>query len=322
MALDSFEKISAMSQKAPKSQPKPKKEKKVVFKGRDVTFPVRAYPSFYLGLVSSDCTFNYWNWDLKLRDISSDPDLTNKPITLNLGITEVGGSLNRQVSFSGNADFRTNMQQRFGANFNGKGFPLNVGNKFDKVGISGLAGVTAINFDLKGYADGGFSTGGDVNIINARLLDPKGTIAEAAASAVSEVGHIDLGIEYVHKTGQSDVFKINSNIVELLANALKKIASAYAQKAMQEIEKVLRERINQYIDGRFVSKDQVDLLLRTARGDKTAVDELRNSLNGKQRELEQKLKTLEDEAKKQAQQAAKDVIQGNKPSIQAPKLPF
>jgi len=314
IALDSFQKISAMSKKSTKSQPKPKKEKKAAFKGRDVIYPTRTYPAFYLGLMSSDCTVNSWNWDFKLNDLSSDPDLTNKPISLVLGIKEAGGSLGRQVAFSGNADFRTNTQQRFGAKIDGSGFPVNVGNQFDKVGINGLAGVTKINFLLNGYTDGGFDTNGGINILNARLLDPKGTIAEATAMAVSEVGHIDLGINYIHKIGQSDVFKINSNLADLLANALKKITSAYVQKAMQEVERILRDKINDYIGDRLGSKEQVDLLLKAAKGDKSAVDQLKNS-------LDQKIKALEDQAKKQGQQAVQDALQGKQPSIQVPSLP-
>ncbi|MDR2941691.1 MAG: hypothetical protein LBV17_03770 [Treponema sp.] len=329
IALDAFEKLNAMSKKLPKSQPKPKKQKKAAFKGRDVNFPVVSYPKFYLGLLSSDFTLNSWNWDLKLREVSSDPDLTNKPVSLDFGVTETGGSLSRKVSFAGNADFRTNTQQRFGAKINGNGFPVNIGNQFDKVGISGLAGVTAFNFDLNGYTDGGFSTGGDVSVLNARLLEPKGTIAEAAAIAVSDAGHIDLGIEYIHKNGESDVFKINTNIADLLVKALKKAASEYAKKAMQEIERVVRERINEYIDGKFASKEQVDTLLKIAKGDKAAIDQMKNSLTSKQNELEQKIKGIadealqqaKDEAKKQGQQAVQDALQGKQPAIQAPSLP-
>jgi len=319
IALNAFEKINNESKKLPKSQPKPKKQKKAVFKGRDVIYPTRLYPKFYLGLLSSDCTVNFWNWDLKLRDVSSNPDLTDKPILLNLGITETGGSRSKQVSFSGNADFRTNTQQRFGANINGKGFPVNLGNQFNNIGINGIAGVSAVNFTINGYTDGGFSTQGDINILNASLLDPKGTIAEAAAIAISDAGHIDLGIKYVHNIGQSDEFKVTSNIADLFAKALKKIASAYVQKAMQEIEGVLREKINGYIEGRFSSKDQVDTLMKTAKGDRAAIDQLKNSLTNKQNELEKKVK---DEAAKQGQQAAQDAVQGKTPTIKAPALKF
>jgi len=114
------------------------------------------------------------------------------------------------------------------------------------------------------------------------------------------------------------VFKINSNIAELLANALRRIAAAYVQKAMQEIERILREKINEYIGGRFVSKEQVDLLFNAAKGDKAAVDQLKNQLASKQNELEQKIKEIEDEAKRQGQQAVQDALQGKQPSIQLP----
>jgi len=318
MALNAFEKINNEAKKLPKSQPKPKKQKKAAFKGRDVIFPTRLYPKFYLGLLSSDCTVNFWNWDIKLKDVSSDPDLTNKPILLNLGITETGGSLNRQVAFSGNADFRTNTQQRFGANLNGKGFPVTLGNQLENIGITGLAGVSAVDFTINGYTDGGFSAQGDINILNARLLDPKGTIAEAAAIAISDAGHIDIGIKYAHNIGKSDEFKITSNIIDLFANALKKLASAYVQKAMQDIERALREKINSYIEGRFASKDQVDTLMKTAKGDSAAIDQIKNSLTSKQNELEQKVK---DEVTKQGQQAVQDAIQGKMPSIEKPSLP-
>jgi uncharacterized protein (TIGR03545 family) len=332
IGLDALEKLNAQAKKLPKSDPKPKKEKKpkrVAFKGRDVIFPVAAYPAFFLGLLSSDFTVNSWNWDLKLREVSSNPDLTKKPVSLDFGITETGGSLNRMVSFSGNADFRTDASQRFGANINGSGFPLSIGNNFEKIGISGMAGVTALNFGVKGYTNGGFSSAGDISVLNPNLLEPKGTIAEAVAMAVSDAGHIDLGIEYVHNIGESDIFKIKTNIADLITQALKKLAAAYVQKAMQEIERLVREKISEYIEGKFASKEQVDLLLRTAKGDKAAVDQLKNSLTAKQNELEQKIKGIadealqqaKDEAARQAQQAAQDALQGKQPTIQVPSLP-
>jgi uncharacterized protein (TIGR03545 family) len=314
IGLDALEKLNAQSKKQPKSQPKPKKQKKVPFKGRDVIFPTAAYPAFYMGLLSSDCTVNSWNWDVKLKDVSSDPDLTKKPVSLDFVANETGGSLTRRMSFSGNADLRTDASQRFGANLKGGGFPLSVGNNFDKIGISGMAGVTALNFDAKGYTNGGFSTAGDIRVLNASLLEPKGTIAEAVAEAVSDAGNIDLGIEYIHNIGESDIFRIKSNLADLLARALKKLASAYAQKAMQEIERVVRERISQYIEGKFASKDQVDMLLKTARGDMAAVDQLKNSLNSKQNELEQKIKGI-------AEDAAKQALQDKLPAIPVPSLP-
>jgi uncharacterized protein (TIGR03545 family) len=328
VALEVLGKLRDQASASPKTE-KPKKEEKVAFKGRDVIFPLRAYPQFYLGILASDFTLDAWNWAFDLRDVSSNPDLTGKPVSLDLGLTESGGNLNRKVAFKGSADFRTNPVERYNALVSGSGFPLSLGNQLSKVGINGFQGETAFAVNMSGRTDGGFSTGGDVKISQARLVDPKGIIAEAADTAIRQADLINLGIQYNHWVNQKDEFKITTNLLELLAQAIKNIVQAYAKKAMDEIERVLREKIAQYIDGKFVSKEEVDALFKIARGDKAAVDTLRNSLNNKKNEFEQRVKNmaseaaqqLKDEASQQGQKAAQDLMQGNQPSLQTPSLP-
>jgi uncharacterized protein (TIGR03545 family) len=327
-ALEVLEKIKAMADKLPKTE-KPKKEPKVVFKGRDVIFPVTAYPKFYLGILASDFTLNTWKWAFDLRDVSSNPDLTNKPVTLTLDLTEQGGSLQRQAGFKGSADFRTNPKERFNAAVNGNGFQANIKNHFDQLGISGFSGETAFSLAVAGQTSGAFLAGGGVNIYSAMLLEPKGTLAQAADEAVSQAGQIDLGIQYAHHVDANDEFKITTNIAELIAQAVRRTAEAYAKKAMDEIERALRDRISQYIDGRFVSKEDVDALFAIARGDRAAVDQLKNSLTNKKNEFEQKLnqatQQVKEEATQQTKQAVNDLLQGQTPSTPTlpniPKLP-
>jgi uncharacterized protein (TIGR03545 family) len=325
-ALETFEKLKAQSEAKPKTE-KPKKEPKVVFKGRDVNFPLRAYPKFFLGILASDFTLDTWNWAFDLRDISSNPDLTGRPVSLALGLTESGGSLARAVNFKGSADFRTNPPERFNALLSGSGFPVKLGDKLNKVGINGFSGETAFSVNMSGRTDGGVSAGGDVKISQAQLIDPSGLLAQAVDTAIREAGRIDLGIQYIHHADQKDEFKLNTNIADLIALALRRTAEAYAKKAMEEIEKALRDRIAQYIDGKFVSKEDLDALLKTVKGDKDAMDQMKNALNSKRTEFEQKFKGAADEAlqqakedaTKQAGQAARDILQGQTPS--APSLP-
>jgi ElaB/YqjD/DUF883 family membrane-anchored ribosome-binding protein len=60
-----------------------------------------------------------------------------------------------------------------------------------------------------------------------------------------------------------------------------------------------------------------------ARGDKDALDQLKNSLNNKKTEYEQRLKAAADQAgqqiRQQGQQAIQDAVQGRPPTI--PSLP-
>jgi flagellar biosynthesis chaperone FliJ len=313
MALETLEKLKALSEAHPRSD-KPKKEPKVVFKGRNVIFPVVSYPKFFLGILASDFTIDAWNWSFDLRDVSSNPDLTGKPVSLTLGLNETSGSLQRRAGFRGSADFRTNPRERFNAVVNGSGFPLSLGDQLSMVGINGFTGNSDFSVNLSGLANGGFTAGGDIGIKDAQLLNPRGTLAEAAGIAVSEADIIHFGIQYIHHVEKSDEFNITSNIAELITQAIRRTAEALAQRAMDEIERVLRQKINQYIDGRFVNKDELDLLFRTARGDKAAADQLMEALVKKREDFEQRLR---DEASGRIDQA----IQGQIPSLPNIRFP-
>ena len=315
--LEVLEKLKAQAEAKPKTE-KPKKEPKVAFKGRDVIFPLRSYPKFYLGILASDFTLDTWNWAFDLRDISSNPDLTDRPVSLTLGLDEEGGSLQRQVAFTGSADFRTNPAQRFSAAVNGGGFPVSLGNELSKAGINGFNGETAFSFNLSGRTDGGSSVGGDIRITRAMLVDPRGTVAEAVNTAIREADLVELGIQYLHSIDQGDEFKITTNLADLIARALRNIVESYAKQAMDEIERLLRQRIDRYIDGRFVSKDEADLLFRAARSDRDAIEQTKNALTNKRTEFEQRVRSAADQtienAQQQTDQAIQDVLQGRPPS--------
>jgi uncharacterized protein (TIGR03545 family) len=304
MALNSAQKIKANFLDKPKTE-KPKKERKVVFKGRDVLFPVASYPAFYLGKLASDFTIDTWNWAFDLQNISSDPDLTyrleNKPaITLDFGAKETSGSLRRNISFNGRADLRSNIRDLYNVEVNGNGFPVSLGDQLSQLGVNGLTGETAFSVKVNGQADGGFSSGGNVIINRPALVNPNGTVAEAIDTAVRQAGNINLGLQYIHKTNENDVFNITSNIADLFTRALRNIAETYINKALDDLEKALRQKIDQYIDGRFLSKDEVDTLLKAVRGDRTAIDQMRTTLNAKKNEFEQRLRTLATDAANQA----------------------
>jgi len=313
MGLEVVGKMKANSSSKPKDE-KPKKVKKVPFKGRDVPFPTVQYPAFYLGVLASDFTINSWNWAFDLRNISSDPDLTyrldsTKPaVTLDFAMTEEAASLKRNVAFNGKADFRKDAKELYNAKVDANGIPVSMGDQLSSLGISGLTGETAFSVNLAGQADNSFSGGGSVIISKAALVNPSGTIAEAMDTAVKQAGNINLGLQFAHITGGKDEFKITSNLADLFAKALRSLAEGYTKKAMADLEKALRQKIDEYIDGRFGSKDQVDTLLKTVKGDKSAIDQIKNGLNAKKDELEKK-------AKDQAAGAVKDLLPANTPKI-------
>jgi hypothetical protein len=272
---------------------------------------------------------NEWNWGLDLRGVSSDPDLSGVPVSLALSLTETGGDLSRTAAFNGRADFRTAVTERFSAEFSGQGFPVSLGDQLKGVGIGGFNGDAAFTLSFVGRTDGGVAGNGNVGISGARLVDPEGTLAQAVDTAVQEAGEVRLGISYKHLAGQDDRFTVTTNIGDLILAALKRTAAVYAHRAADELERALREKIARYIDGRFVSKDELDLLFKTVRGDKAALDQLKGALDNKKNEFEQKIRAAANEAvdqakqevQRQAEQAVQDVLQGNTPSFQPPGVP-
>jgi uncharacterized protein (TIGR03545 family) len=325
-ALEVFGKMKAEAAAKPKTE-KPEKEPKAAFRGRDVNFPVRAYPKFFLGVLASDFTLSGWNWGFDLRGVSSNPDISGVPVTLALSLAETEGG--RNAGFKGSADFRTAAAERFGAAVSGGGFPVSLGDQLAQAGIGGFQGDVAFELDFSGKTGGEVSGGGKVAVENARLIEPSGTLAEAIDTALRQAKALSLGISYEHHPAGSDEFSVTTNIVDLVKDALQRIVEAYAKKAADELERALREKIARYIDGKFVSKEELDTLFRIARGDKSAVDQLANSLENRKKEFEQKIRgaagealdQAKEEARRQAEQAARDALQGKTPTLQTPGLP-
>jgi uncharacterized protein (TIGR03545 family) len=292
MGLEVLGKMKADSASKPKTE-KPKKVRKVPFKGRDVYFPTVQYPAFYLGVLASDFTINSWNWAFDLRNISSDPDLTYKldnkkpAVTLDFAMKEESASQKRNIIFNGKADFRKDAKELYNAKVDADGISISMGDQLSQMGISGLTGETAFSLNVAGQANS-FSGGGNVVISKAVLVNPSGTMAEAMDTAVKQAGNINLGLQYAHIADGKDEFKITSNLADLFSKALRSLAEGYTKKAVADLEKALRQKIDDYIDGRLGSKDQVDTLLKTVKGDKSAVDQIKNSLNAKKDELEKK----------------------------------
>jgi uncharacterized protein (TIGR03545 family) len=324
LALQALEKLKASQDSKPKREKPPRTQ---AFKGRDVAFPAREYPKFYLGILASDFTAGGWHTGFDMRGISSNPDLSGVPVTLALSVAEADAA--REVDFRGSADFRTAAAERFTANVSGKGFPVSLEKEFVQMGIGGFRGDVNFSVGFSGRPDGEVAGNGSVGISGASIIGPSGTLAEAIDTAVRETDNLLLSIRYVHNPSAKDEFGIDTNIGDLVKRALDRIVRAYAARAMNELERVLRERIDQYIDGKFVSREELDLLFKAARGDLSALDGLKNTLGAKKNELENWAKNaakeavegVKDDVKKEAENAIQDLLQGKTPTFQPPSIP-
>ena len=284
-----------------------------------------------MGILATDVlTPSAWHWGFDLRNISSNPDASDTSTSLALSLAETGDGLQRSGAFNGMADFRSGAQERFNAELSGGGFPVDISAGLQQAGIGGFSGGAAFRLNLAGNTDGSFRGGGNISLAQARLTNPANTFAQAADEAIRRVNTVDLGIHYERVVDGRDRFSIDTNFGYILRDAMERIISQYIRRAEAELERALRQKIEQYIDERFITRDELEMVFAALRRDENATDELRNMLERKRNELETRIRTAAetaatqavDEARQQGQQAIQDALGGRTPTTPAlPALP-
>jgi uncharacterized protein (TIGR03545 family) len=326
-ALEAFEKIKAMSASMPKSEET--EAKPPSFKGRDVAFPSLVYPRFFLGVLASDFTLYDWNWSFELRSVSSDPDLPdavmpNQPTALRLGLSDVSGQSEKAINFEGSANFRSSSPERFSAELSGRGYPLSTG-LFSSVGIGAFQGLGSASLLFSGRKNGDITGSGNIAISEASIASPRGTLAEAVDEAIRQARAVNLGLSYEHIVSGKDDFSITTNIASLAADILKRTAERYVRKAMVDIEQAVRDYAVSQLEGKFVSKEELNLIFNAAKGDRDALNSLRNTLDNKRNELERRVRGTAEEAAEEAKRRAEEEVRNRaRDAIQGGgiRLPF
>jgi len=325
-ALEVLEQVRAMQERLPRRSEEEARERAQRFRGRDVPFPTRQYPRFFLGVLATDVlTPGGWHWGFDLRGVSSNPDLSGRPATLALSLAETGDGLRRSGAFQGRADFRSAVEERFSVELSGGGFPVGISAGLNQIGVGGFYGDASFNVNLAGFPGGGFQSGGDISFAQARLTNPGNTFAQAADEAIRQVAAVQFGISYEHVVDGSDLFSVTTNFGEILRTAMERIVSQYLRQAEEALERALRAKIERHIDGRFLGREELDLVFGAIRGDQTAVNALRGSLDSKRSELEERLRSAAEDAARrvadQAREQAQQAIQGALESLPVPAVP-
>ena len=325
-ALELLEQLMELQSRLPASSPSPSSTER--FQGRNVVFPTLEYPQFFLGIMAADIlTPADWHWAFDLRSISSNPYYSGQPSSLSLNLLETGDGLQRAASFMGQADFRSNAAERFNLDFGGSGFPLDI--NLGDIGIGDLAGRTSFNMNLAGRPGGSFNVLGDITLNQASLGNAANTFAQAASDAINQMSIIDFGISYEHRTDASDIFNLNTNMWDIFRNDLDRIVSQFRRQAEEELERALRERIEQFLENTPFNMDELETVVSAIRDIDGTVNSIRGSLDQKRAELETRARSAAedaarraaDEAMQQVQQAAQDALQNIAPNIPIPNVP-
>ncbi|MDR2543702.1 MAG: hypothetical protein LBC80_09700 [Treponema sp.] len=308
IAVEALQKIKEVT-----SSGAEKPEKEPEFRGRDIHYRAIAFPAFYLGQLSTNITSNTWRGSFDLRNISTHPNFTehspdsNRPVSLILNFNEIIND-QRNASLNGRADFRAGAQQRFNTDLNANNLPFKMEGQLGNIGINGFTGDSNILLNITGLPNGTLSATANLILNNSAIINPFGTIADALDAAIQQAENVNIRIRYTFNADRSDSFSLTSNIDDLFAQAIRDITGQYAARAMQEIERALRSKLDEFLDNSNY-RNEIDQLLNVLKGDREFIDQMRGDLGSKANEFEQSLRSmtgmLEDTARQYVDDAAR-----------------
>jgi uncharacterized protein (TIGR03545 family) len=285
----------------------PEAAETVSARGRDVRYQASAYPAFRLGLFGADFSVDGTKWQIRLKELSSEPDLVPQPLSLAVSVTDPA----RELVFRGVADLRSSASELFVAEAAGTGVPVDLGAALKEAGIGGFTGTAAFKLDASGNGSGSVAAQSSISIADGRVLDPSGGLARALAEAMETVGSVELGIGYDQEGSGAPKFSVTTNLNDIVAAALAATADRYAKKAEAELDAAFRKYAGTELEGKLDAKDSTEALLGAAKGDKAAADRLGASLDAKKVELENRAAAL-----------AKDAAAGVIKNVEIPKFNF
>jgi hypothetical protein len=261
-------------------------------RGRDVIFPSAALPRFRLGLLASNFKAGDQDWNIELREVTSEPDLVPNPTTLLIAMKR--GSVQAKADVV--ADLRSSSAEAFAVNVTGSRLPIDLGNSLSGIGLGGFTGRADAALEMHGEKKGGVTADAEIDVRDSAASEAKGKLGQAIAEALASVDAVELTVGYTKPKGEDADFSLDTNLDKIIAKVVRDLAERYAKQAADKLEKAVRDYVAKELEGKFVSKEQLDLLLAAAKGDDAAAASLRKAVDDKRAELEGRAKAITDEA--------------------------
>lgn len=270
-------------------------------------------PGVWVKLVEASGT----NFKGNFKNISSNPDLINVPLTGNADFTA------KEIAHSANliVDARSKTSNPLiTVGYTGDGFNANVdGSKIASAsGIPSITGKTKLT--LKGTAGADeFSASGNISL-NPVALTSDGfgneKIDKYYQEALASVKNLALGykVAFSEKTGVD--LSLSGNYTDVFANALSSVAASIGADAKAEIEKRITEYTSKYASDALAKVSEFTGISSDVTTQISSIDDMKKVLNDKISELENRTKNA---VKNQAAEKATEALKNNKAASEATK---
>ncbi len=299
-AMKALDYAQALNQSSPKDAKKQKqmiKSASLRRPGYDVYFPGSGYPKFllqHLGTSISNAAENKYLL-VDVKDISSDPNLWNHPITWLFDRNNQGMGLR----ISGLIDTRTNSNDSFKMDLDLTSIPFQIGTELSFMNIQAAAGKYNVGLGLDLKKDK--ANAGSLKLVLQDMKWTKGdkpnTVSDILYDILADSPTLDFDIKYqvIMPAGTLDL-----QVASSLDDVIQKKIGKFIDDMVKQAEAKLKSELDRITAPLVKQKDQllakVDGVQNSLTASTRKVDEYQKEIDKKKAEVNARIEAIKKEA--------------------------
>jgi len=293
--------IKAMSYAASLSEPRKNREKKSAVKrgGQDIPFPTTQYPKFLLQNMAFSIGSSQSSRFLaaSLKNLTSNPDLINKPLTFSLTQKEQ----ERQLLIEGEIDLRSNRRHDFSLIMAAVDYPLKIREGLELLNITSLEGFYTFSTDFTLDRDGAGRGQGvlEVNRVRLDTPDSRNIIATAVYDAVASAQVITFKLNYEISTDKQLHLNITSNIDNLIMAEISRKQNELSAHYRDLLKAELSERVEAELAKNQTLYSALKGLQHSSNGNLAEVKSHEEVVAARKEEMDKRINELQSQIEKQ-----------------------
>ncbi|KKK79966.1 hypothetical protein LCGC14_2828210, partial [marine sediment metagenome] len=293
--------LKAMSYAASLSEARKNREKKPAVKrgGQDIPYPTTQYPKFLLQNMELSIGSSQSARFLatSLQNLTSNPELINKPLTFSLTQKEE----KRQLLIEGEIDSRSNRRHDFSLIMTAVDYPLYVREGLELLNITSLKGFYTFRTDFTLDRDGtGHGQGVlEVSRVHLDTPDSRNIIAMAVYDAVTSAQVITFKLNYEISRDNQMHLNITSNIDELIMAEISRKQNELNSHYRDRLKAELSERIEAELAKNQSLYSALKVLQQNSNGNLSEVESYEQVVAAKKKEMDKRINELQSQIEKQ-----------------------
>ena len=286
-------------------------------RGFNVQFPTVQYPKYLLENLSLSAQGTGGiAMEGFLRDLSSDPDLWDKPTTFQYVMEEA----ERRLEATGKLDARKERRERLNMDLLLAGYPFDLPEGIPVLGIKRLDCAFTLDTTLT-YGSDASTQGRALLSLNGFDIDRTGSknpLTDAVYEALTETAAVDFDIDYSLAPETPPDIRVRSNLDEIIAAKVEEYIDDLIQDTRANLEKELRRRLEKEL-GRNENLSGIYREIEAATGGQfTNVQGYEKLLKNKEKDLQKELKGLEKKIQDKAEKEVEKQLESVKDQIKIP----